>query len=115
MNIKNSLGLCCEFLGNGALKCIQVDPIRISLKAGTPFSKPGTNLYLRKRGTPFEFAALLGPESRSHFGGADGIFFAKGSWAGLDYTCVLELSKRSLSWRWIVDINNHAVQPAELD
>ena len=74
MTLKNSLGLSCEFLANGSLKSMQVAPIRISLKEATPFSKPGTNLYLRKRKKPFEFRALLGPESNSLFKFADDVF-----------------------------------------
>ena len=42
-------------------------------------------------------------------------FIARGSWAGLDYTCVLQLSKNSLSWQWSVDIKNLSDNPVELD
>ena len=115
MTLKTSLGLSFAFLENGSLKSIEADPIRISLKAATPFSKPGTNLYLRNRRTPFAFAALLGPESNSLFKMADDAFIAKGSWAALDYTCVLQLSKKSLSWQWSVDITNRSDHPIELD
>jgi cellobiose phosphorylase len=115
MSFKNSLGLSFEFLHNGSLKSIEAHPIRISLKAATPFSKPGTNLYLRKRKKPFEFTALLGPESDSLFKMAGDAFIARGSWAGLDYICVLQLSEKSLSWRWSVDIKNLSDNPVELD
>jgi cellobiose phosphorylase len=115
MSLKNSLGLSFEFLHNGSLKSIEVHPIRISLKAGTPFSKPGTNLYLRKRKKPFEFTALLGSESDSLFKMAGDAFIARGSWAGLDYICGLQLSEKSLSWRWSVDIKNLSDNPVELD
>lgn len=115
MTLKNSLGLSFEFLKNGSLKSIEADPIRISLKAATLFSKPGTNLYLRKRKKAFEFTALLGPEGNSLFKMAGDAFIARGSWAGLDYTCVLQLSKNSLSWQWSVDIKNLSDNPVELD
>ena len=115
MNIKNSSGLSFEFLDNGSIKYIEVDPIRISLKAATPFSKPGTNLYLRKRTNPFEFKALLGPESSSSFMVKEDAFIAKGSWDGIEYKCVLQLSKKSLSWEWCVDITNTSANPVELD
>ena len=115
MSLKNSLGLAFEFLKNGSLKSIEADPIRINLKAASPFSKPGTNLYLRKRKKPFAFVALLGPESNSLFKMARDAFVARGSWAGLDYTCVLQLSTKSLSWRWSVDIKNLSDNPVELD
>lgn len=115
MTLKNSLGLSFEFLSNGSLKSMEVHPIRINLKAATPFSRPGTNLYLRKRKKPFEFTALLGPEGNSLFKMAGGAFIARGSWAGLDYTCVLQLSKNSLSWQWRVDIKNLSDNPVELD
>ncbi len=115
MTLKNPPGLTCEFLATGALKSIQADPIRISLKASTIYSKPGANLYLRKRGGPIEFSALMGPESHSRFQVADGAFIAAGSWAGLDYRCALRLSEKSLSWQWRVEITNRSDQPVELD
>jgi cellobiose phosphorylase len=115
MILKNSLGLSFEFLENGSLKSLQADRIRISLKSGTPFSKPGANLYLRKRGKPFEFTALLGPQSNSSFKITNDAFVAAGRWAGLDYTCMLQLSNRSLSWQWRVEVTNHSGTPMELD
>jgi cellobiose phosphorylase len=115
MNIKNSLGLCFDFLENGAIRSIEADPIRINLKAGTPFSRSGSNLYLRKRTKHFEFIALLGPESNSRFKIEEDSFIAQGSRAGLDYTCVLQLSKISLSWQWHVEITNVSDDPVELD
>ena len=115
MNIKNSLGLSFDFLENGSVKSIEAGPIRISLKAATPFSKSGTNLYLRKRTKPFEYKALLGPESNSRFKIQEDAFIAEGSWAGLGYTCVLELSKKSLSWQWHIDITNGSDDLAEID
>jgi 1,2-beta-oligoglucan phosphorylase len=115
MTLKNPLGLTCEFLTSGALKSIQADPIRISLKTSTIYSKPGTNLYLRKRGRPFEFSALLGPESNSRFQVTGDVYVAVGSWAGLDYHCELRLSEKSLSWQWWVEIRNRSGQPVELD
>ncbi len=115
MNIKNSLGLSFDFLENGSLKSIEVDPVRISLKAVTSFSKSGSNLYLRKRSSPCEFKAILGPESNSRFKIREDSFIAEGSWAGLDYACVLQLSKKSLSWQWHIDIKNVTDDLAELD
>src|ERR1022692_3923 len=115
LTLKNSLGLSFEFLDNGALKSIEAHSVRINLKSATPFSKPGSNLYLRKRKKTFEFTPLLGPEGNSLFNMAGDAFIVRGSWAGLDYTCVLQLSKNSLSWQWIVDIKNLSDNPVELD
>jgi len=115
MNIENSLGLSIDFLENGSLKYIEADPIRISLKAATPYSKSGTNLYLRKRTDPFEFKALLGPESNSRFQVKNNSFFAKGSWNGIDYNCVLQLSKISHSWQWHINITNSSAESVKLD
>jgi cellobiose phosphorylase len=115
MDIKNSSGLSFGFLENGTIRSIEVDPIRISLKAATPFSRSGSNLYLRKRTKPYQFKALLGPESNSRFIIEGNSFIAEGSWAGLDYACVLQLSKTSLSWQWHIDITNVSGGPVELD
>src|SRR5208283_2284375 len=98
LTLKNSGGLAFEFLGNGSVKSMKAHAIRINLKAATLFSKPGTNLYLRKRKQPFAFVSLLGPQGNSRFRMSGDAFIARGSWAELDYTCVLQLSKHSLSW-----------------
>jgi cellobiose phosphorylase len=115
MNIKNSTGLSLGILENGSIKHIEVAPIRISLKSATPFSKSGANLYLRKKTDPFAFKALLGPESNSVFAVKKDAFFVKGSWDGIDYECVLQLSKKSQSWIWSVNMINTSSQPLELD
>jgi cellobiose phosphorylase len=115
MNIKNSSGLSFDFLENGSVKHIEANPIRISLKLATPYSKSGANIYLRKRTTPFEFKALIGPDSNSHFLIHEDSFVAQGSWDGLDYQCVLQLSEKSLSWQWSIDIQNKSGNPVDLD
>ncbi|HCT31394.1 MAG TPA: hypothetical protein DIW31_11855, partial [Bacteroidales bacterium] len=115
MNIKNSHGLSFDFLENGSVQHIEVDPIRISLKSATSYSKLGANLYIRKRANPIEFRALLGPESNSHFQITQDSFIAKGNWDGLDYKCVLQLSEKSLSWQWSIDITNISAGNVELD
>ncbi|MBW6492853.1 MAG: hypothetical protein K0B15_16845, partial [Lentimicrobium sp.] len=115
MNVKNSSGLCFRFLENGSIKSIEADPIRISLKQASVFSKSGTNIYLRKRKNPVEFIALLVPESEGHFRIADNMFITRGSWAGLEYECTLRLSETSLSWQWQVEVKNTSGQAVELD
>lgn len=115
MNIKSSLGLSFDFLENGSIQRIEVDAISISLKASTSYSPPGANLYLRKRTTPFEFTALLGPESNSRFALKENAFMACGSWGDLDYTCMLQLSNQSLSWQWCIDITNTSNVAIEID
>jgi len=115
MKITNSLGLSFDFLENGSVRSIEVDPVRISLKTATPFSKSGSNLYLRKRTSPFEFTAMLGPESNSLFAISDHAYIARGSWAGFEYLCVLQLSQKSLSWQWSVDVQNNSGEKTELD
>jgi 1,2-beta-oligoglucan phosphorylase len=115
MNIKNSSGLSFDFLENGSVKHIEVNPIRISLKAATLYSKSGANIYLRKRTKPFEFKALLGPESNSSFLIREDAYIAEGHWDKLYYTCNLQLSPKSMSWQWTVDIKNTSDLAVELD
>ncbi|MCX6224904.1 MAG: hypothetical protein NTV01_09190, partial [Bacteroidia bacterium] len=115
MKLTNTDGLSVDFLENGSVKHIEVDPIRISLKPATPFSGSGANIFLRKRLKPFEFTVLTGPESNSRFRVTDNAYIARGSWAGLNYTCVLQLSKQSLSWQWQIDVTNTTGDPVELD
>ncbi len=115
MEIRNSAGLSFTFLENGSVQFIEADPIRISLKPTTLYSRSGTNIYLRKRSEPFAFTSLLGPESNSQFLIENNTFFAKGSWEGIDYQCILQLSPKSLSWQWSIELVNNSANPAELD
>ena len=115
MKIKNSLGLLFDIPENGSIRSIEAYPIRISLKAESSYSRSGANLYLRKRTKPFEFKALLGTGSNSRFRVTEDALILKGSWDGLDYKCILQLSKKSLSWRWTVDITNNSGTVSEFD
>jgi cellobiose phosphorylase len=115
MRIRNQSGLSFDFHHNGSVRSIQVDPIRISLKASTPWSKAGTNLFLRKRGETPEFIALLGPESNSLFSVNDNTYIVKGSWNGLEYECHLQLSLKGSSWQWQVFIRNISGEVVDLD
>ncbi len=113
--LRNSAGLCFNFLENGSVKTIEADPVRISLQSSTPFSRSGTNIYLRKRTNPFGYTPLLGPESESRFTITKNAFIAAGAWAGINYVCVLELSATGHSWRWRIELENATGDPAEID
>ncbi len=115
MKIQNTTGLSVEFLINGAVKSINAGPIRISLKAGTLFSPPGTNIFLRKRKDPFEFHPLTGPGSKSGFQIIENMFIATGEWIGIKYTCSLQLAANSHSWQWHIELINTTLEPVELD
>jgi 1,2-beta-oligoglucan phosphorylase len=115
MNVANSLGLVFAISDSGAVRSIDVDPIRIGLRALPPFSRAGANLYLRKRGSHLAYTPLLGAESPSRFRAVDGVFEARGSWAGLDYECVLQLADSRLAWQWRVRVESRLDQPVELD
>ena len=92
MKIANPLGLVFAFSDRGAVRTIEVGPMRIGIRPPSAFSRSGANLYLRTRGSRIAYTPLLGPESPSRFRVADGVFEARGSWAGLEYACVLELA-----------------------
>ena len=115
MKIKNSLGLSFDFLENGVVRSIEVDPVRISLNTATQFSGSGTTLYLRKRTKPFEYTTIAGPGSTSRFTINDHGFLAKGNWRGLEYRCMLLLSSRSLSWQWNIEVENRSGNSVEID
>ena len=115
LHLRNSAGLSFEFLENGSVKSINADPIRISLQASTPFSRSGTNIYLRKRTNPFEFTPLLGPESTSRFTITKNTYVAVGVWAGINYMCLLELSETGHGWRWRIVVDNATGNPVEID
>ncbi len=115
MKIKNSLGLSVDFLDNGSVRTIDADPVRISLRVASPFSGSAANIWLRKRGSRIIYRPLLGPGSGSLFRAGKDFFSATGKWEGLDYSCTLRLSERSLSWEWSVDIRNNSGAGCELD
>lgn len=115
MKITNPLGLAADFLENGSLQHFEADPIRISLRSATAFSKSGANLYLRKPGNPVRFIALTGPESNSNFIVIKDTFIAKGNWEGIYYECALSLSEKSRSWQWSVSIKNNTYDTVKLD
>ena len=115
MNIRNSLGLDIDIQDNGSVRSIAVSPVRISLKASNPFSVSGANIWLRKRADNIEYTALLGPGSNSRFTIEDNAYFVAGSWAGLVYTCSLQLSGKSLSWLWRIEIENTSDGAVEAD
>ncbi|MCB2219554.1 MAG: hypothetical protein KQI35_04100 [Bacteroidetes bacterium] len=115
MKLKNNAGLGFDFLENGLVRSITASPIRINLKEESLFSGSGTQLFLRKRSDKISFTPLLGPGSQSCFKLEDNVFFVKGSWMGLEYNCLLQLSVKSLSWQWQVEIENKSGEPVDLD
>lgn len=115
MKIKNSTGLSVEFLENGAIKSIEANPIRISLRPATPFSSHGANLYLRKRSQNIEYKALTGPASNSRFSVQDNVYYAQGSWEGIDYQITLHISDKCMSWYYMVDLTSRNDEMIELD
>ena len=115
LTIKNKRGLTVDFLNNGLIRNIDAALIRISLKTASPLGLLGANLYLRKKTTPCEHKALLGPESNSLFKIGDNSFIAKGSWDNIDYVCKLQLSEESFSWQWSIALSNASACPIELD
>jgi len=115
MNIKNKLGLSIGFLENGSIENIDLPPVRMGVRVPSPFSKSGTNLFLRKRTNPYIYTPLLGPESNSSFAISKNKYIARGSWEGLQYACLLQISEKSNSWQWSIDVKNTNQETVELD
>ncbi len=115
MKLQNNSGLSIDFHENGAISSIEADPIRISLKANTHFTKPGSNIYLRKKSNPAQFIALLGPESQGRFHLSGDACISLGTWEGIEYKCTLQLSQKSLSWQFSIETTNNSGSPVELD
>lgn len=114
--IKNTQGLSFNFFKNGLVKNIEAESVRVSLKNATSFSKSGANIYLRKETNEvYKFKPLLGSESNSVFKIIDNVFIAEGYWDGIDYTCTLQLSDKSLSWEWQITTKNTTEETVTLD
>ncbi len=114
IQLTNATGLTFSFLANGNIQNIDADKIRVNLKSGNNYAQPGTQLYLRKRNeTNIEFISLLGKGNEIAF--SDNQFFSKGVWNGLEYSCALQLSNKSNSWQWEIDISNKSAENMELD
>jgi 1,2-beta-oligoglucan phosphorylase len=108
MKIKNNLGFNIEFLENGAIKSIHDGKILINLKKGTLFAKPLTNIYLRKLSEPLKFIPLIGPENDHQFAIHNNAYIVKGEWEEIQYTCTLQLSDKSNSWKWTIILSNNS-------
>ena len=115
MKLRNSLGLSVEFLKTGLIKNILADHIRINLNNSTPFSRTGTNIYLRQISDPYKYTPLTGPESNSLYGFGRNEFIAWGNWNKLEYRCILRLSEISLSWQWSIEITNTSGTELDID
>ncbi|MET0390217.1 MAG: hypothetical protein ABW321_29870, partial [Polyangiales bacterium] len=115
MHVQNPEKLVFTFSDSGAVTSIEVDPIRISMRPAAAFSRTGANLYLRKRGSHAAYTPLLGPDSPSQLAAVDGGLEARGSWEGLDYSCVLQLAGAAHAWQWRVQLENRSDQSVELD
>jgi cellobiose phosphorylase len=115
MKLTNPLGLVFAVSDDGAVRSIEVDPIRIGLRPPSPFSRSGANLYLRKRGSRITSTPLLGHESPSRCVAADGGIEIRGNWAGLEYACSLQLASSQLSWQWLVRVESKLAESVELD
>lgn len=113
--IENTRGLSIDFLDSGLVRSIHAIPIRISLKTASSLGQLGANVYLRNKATPYKSKALLGPESNSMFTVDENSYVAKGRWDGIDYVCKLQLSSKSLSWQWSIELDNKSDGSVDLD
>ena len=114
MKLTNNNGLTFSFSANGNVQNIDTDKIRINLKSGNLFAQPGTQIYLRKRSENLiEFTALLGKGNEIAF--SENQFLSKGVWDGLEYVCSLQLSEKSSSWQWKIEVTNKSAEKVELD
>jgi len=115
MKISNSHGLSAGFLKSGLVESIDSEQVMISLRKASVYSGASANLWLRKRGGQIEYRPLMGPGSHTRFRAGKNIFRVVGSWDGLDYECLLQLSEKSLSWKWSVEILNNSDEGLVLD
>lgn len=114
MKLTNNNALTFSFLENGNVQNIDADKIRINLKSGNLFAQPGTQIYLRKRtGNSIEFTSLLGMNNKIAI--SEDQFASKGNWNGIEYVCTLQLSEKSSSWQWKIDVANNSTENVELD
>ncbi len=116
MNIQNKSGLRISFLGNGAIRNIENDQVRVNLRSGNPYSSPLSNVYLRKRDhLSISFTPLSGVKSTSEFSIFENAFFIKGIWQGLEYIGKLDISDASDSWKWNIKVMNQSGSNCEVD
>ncbi|MEY4508148.1 MAG: hypothetical protein RLZZ450_270 [Pseudomonadota bacterium] len=115
MIVTNPLGLTFTFSSSFALQSIEADKIRVSLRAPSVFGRPCANIYLRRRDGDRTCTPLMGPASPSRYHVDDGYLVARGSWAGLDYECMLLPAKAQLAWQWRVRVESKLDRAVELD
>ncbi len=115
MKINNSSGFSFEFLENGAIKSINDGRIMINLKKGTEFSKPLTNIYLRILSEPLKFIPLIGPQNENSFTIHNNSYIVKGIWEEIEYSCILQISENSNSWKWSISLINNSLSDVLVD
>ncbi|HSV88402.1 MAG TPA: hypothetical protein VLH61_07150, partial [Bacteroidales bacterium] len=115
MILKSYSGLLYEFNSSGSVRSIEAGPIRINLKETSEFHKSGTGLYLRKKDGTIAYHSLIGPESNGQFVIENNRYYSQGNWEGLEYLVELQLSEKSLSWQWTVQLTNKSARPVEAD
>lgn len=116
MILSNYSGLVFSFLENGYIKNIDAGRIRINLKSGNVYDQPGTQLYLRRKSSVgIEYAPLLGPHNGNIISNAGDSIIVKGVWKGIEYVCQLQLSEKSTSWKWQINLHNTTSESVVMD
>lgn len=116
MEISNNSGLTFSFLEDGNVQNTDAEKIRINLKAGNLYAQPGTQLYLRwHKSGGIEYVPVLGAVNGNKISISEDKLFVQGAWKGLQYVCRLQLSEKSTSWQWHIDIINTTSDKALLD
>lgn len=115
MRLASRSGLRAEINANGSLRRFDCESVCLPLFVGNELDGGPTNLYLRKKGSPLEWVALLGPTSRTSFHTASGMLVGTGSWQGINYSIALVLSDSSPAWFWHVQLENTQSEAIAVD
>ena len=115
LSIQNECGLTVTFCANGKIESISVPSCRVSLKRAYPSGQFGSNIYLRKRDSKISYHPLMGTDSSHEFSLSSKGYSITGSWEGLDFVCIIQLSPVSKSWRFVIDVYNSEKHDTEID
>jgi cellobiose phosphorylase len=108
-------GLRVQLNANGSIRRIDHGDVVLNLFPGSELEGGPANLYLRRRGSPIEWMALLGPTSPAVLRFAAHGFCADGEWRGLRFRVSLQLARSAPAWFWHVTLENVGAEEETVD
>jgi len=99
-------GLAFQVNANGSIRRIDYRDIVVNAFLGNEVEGGPTNIFLRRRSTPIEWAPLLGPRSPGAVRLDDRGLDVAGEWQGLRFRVSLRVAASAPAWFWHVAVEH---------